>query len=150
MLRQSNTLYPEWMEDFKISNISDLYHDKLLVTLRDSNKASSACIGQERDEVVGQGLLHFMGGDPIGAIPSSPHSLLSIATLTSPSPSPFHTCEEEHTNILLDQHMHCVNLNLTSPLQSSATSLASLQQSNGQGHGLRYSCESRPTLPHTQ
>lgn len=63
---QQNTLYPDWMEDFKISDITDLLQDKLLVTLRDSSKGSSACIGPERDEIIGQGLLHFMGGDNAG------------------------------------------------------------------------------------
>ena len=63
---QQNTLYPDWMEDFKIFDITDLLKDKLLVTLRDSSKGSSACIGPERDEIIGQGLLHFMGGDNNG------------------------------------------------------------------------------------
>jgi hypothetical protein len=51
------------MEDFKITDITDLTQDKLLVTLRDSSKGSSACIGPERDEIIGQAVLHLMGGD---------------------------------------------------------------------------------------
>ena len=50
------------MEDFKLQDITDLSRDKLLVTLRDSNKGSSACFGPDRDEIVGQALLHLMCG----------------------------------------------------------------------------------------
>ena len=38
---------------------------------------------------------------------------------------------DEYTNILLDQHMHCMNITLTPPLQPSTANMSMLQHSYG-------------------